>query len=120
MSITLRIALIIVVLIFIFLILKSIKRKKMNITFSLLWLVLGGALIVAVIVPNFIETISKSLGFETPSNMLFCVTIFIAFYLIFYLMQIVSKEYRKTIALVQEISLLKKRVNELEEKVDGK
>ena len=57
MSITLRIALIIVVLIFIFLILKSIKRKKMNITFSLLWLVLGGALIVAVIVPNFIETI---------------------------------------------------------------
>ena len=120
MSITLRVALIIIVLIFIILILKSIRRKKMNITFSLMWLIIGGALIVAVIVPNLIETISKVLGFETPSNMLFCITIFIAFYLIFNLMVLTSQEYKKNIALIQELSILKKKVNEMEEKIDGK
>ena len=120
MSLTLRIALIIIVLIFILLILKAIRRKKMNVTFSLFWLVIGGLLILAVIVPNLIETISKMLGFETPSNMLFCVTIFIAFYLIFNLMVLASQEYRKNITLIQELSLLKKKVNELEEKINGK
>lgn len=120
MSVTLRVALIIIVLIFILLILKAIRRKKMNITFSLTWLVLGAALILAVIVPNLIETISKMLGFETPSNMLFCVTIFIAFYLIFNLMVLASQEYKKNIALIQEVSILKKKVKELEEKINGK
>ena len=120
MVLTLRIALIFIVLVFILLILKSIRRKKMNITFSLFWLVIGCLLILAVIVPNLIETISKALGFETPSNMLFCITIFVAFYLIFNLMVIASGEYKKNTLLIQEISLLKKSVSELEEKVDGK
>lgn len=120
MSLTLRIALIIIVLIFILLILKSIRRKKMDITFSLFWLVIGALLILAVVVPNLIETISKFLGFEAPSNMLFCITIFIAFYLIFNLTQIASREYKRNVTLVQEVSLLKKKVCELEEKINGK
>lgn len=121
MSIVLRIALIIITLIFILIILKAIKRKKLNITFSLFWIVIGGLLIVATIVPNLIETISKMIGFETPVNMLFCMAIFVAFYSIFNLTEIVSKEYKKNIALVQEVSLLKKKVAELEEeKNNGK
>lgn len=120
MLLTLRIALIIITAIFIILILKGIKRKKLNITFSLFWLVIGILLIVAISVPNLVETISKKLGFEAPSNMLFCVTIFIAFYLIFNLTVILSREYRKNLVLIQELSLLKKKVSELEEKVNGK
>ena len=119
MSLALRIALVLITIIFIFLILKAIRNKKMNITFSLLWLIIGISLIIAICVPNLIETISKGLGFETPSNMLFCITIFIAFYLIFNLTVILSTEYKKNIALIQEVSLLKKRVSELEEKIDG-
>ena len=120
MSLTLRIAIIIVVLLFILLILKGIRRKKMNITFSLIWLIIGVLLIIAAIVPHLIETISKALGFETPSNMLFCVTIFIAFYLIFNLTVIASKENKKNTILIQEISLLKKKVKETEEKINKK
>lgn len=120
MSLVLRIALVVIVLIFILLILKSIKRKKLNITFSLFWLVIGGLLILAIIVPNLIETISNLLGFEKPSNMLFCMAIFVAFYSIFSLTQIVSQEYKKNIALVQEISLLKKKIANMEEKLNGK
>ncbi len=114
MQTTLKIALISIVLIFILLILISIKRKKMNITFSIFWLVVGAGLIFAVLVPHLIENISNFLGFETTANMLFCITIFIAFYLIFNLMLIASKEYEKSTILVQEVSLLKKKVEELE------
>lgn len=120
MSIKLRIAFILVVLVFIVIILREIKRKKINITFSLFWIIIGGMLILAVAVPNLIETISKTIGFQTPSNMLFVIAIFIAFYSIFNLTLIVSQEYKKNIALIQEVSLLKKKIANLEEKLNGK
>ena len=119
MNNTLRIALIIISLIYVLLILKSIRKKKINISFSVFWIISGIGLIICALVPNLIEYISKLLGFETPSNMLFCITIFIAFYLIFDLTVILSKEHHKNTALVQEISLLKKKVENMEEKING-
>lgn len=120
MSLKLRIAFILIVLVFIFIILREIKKKKINITFSLFWLIIGGMLILAVAVPNLIETISKLIGFETPSNMLFVISIFVAFYSIFSLTLIVSQIHKKNVILIQEVSILKKKVAELEEKLNGK
>ena len=73
-------------------------------------------LIIAIATPNLIETVTKLLGFEIPANMLFCITIFVAFYLIFNLTVRLSREAQKNTVLVQEISLLKKRIEKLEEK----
>ena len=92
----------------------------MNVSFSIFWIITGIVLIILAIVPNLVETISKALGFEAPSNMLFVVTIFMAFYLIFNLTTIVSQENKKNILLIQEVSLLKKKVEELEEKMNDK
>lgn len=119
MNLTLKIALIVITLIYILLILKSIRKKKINVTFSIFWLITGVLLIISTLVPNLIEYISKKLGFEAPSNMLFCITIFIAFYLIFNLTIILSKENSKNTLLVQELSLLKKKVENMEEKLNG-
>ena len=118
MSLTLRIALIVITLIYMFLILKSIRIKKISVSFSIFWLITGVALIICVLVPQMIAWISNKLGFATPSNMIFCITIFMAFYMIFNLTIIISKENKKNILLVQEISLLKKRVKTLEEKIN--
>ena len=120
MPLTLRIALIAITLIYILLILRSIRRKKMNVSFSIFWIIAGFILIIFAIVPNMVEAISKMLGFEAPSNMLFVLTIFIAFYLIFNLTTIISQENKKNVLLVQEVSLLKKKVKELEEKMIDK
>ena len=120
MALTLKIALIAITAIYILLILRSIRRKKMNVSFSIFWIITGIILIIFAIVPNLVETISKVLGFEAPSNMLFVVTIFMAFYLIFNLTTIVSQENKKNILLIQEVSLLKKKVEELEEKMNDK
>ena len=114
MQISLKLVLIIITLIYIFLILKSIKKKKLQMSFSLLWLITGILLIIALVIPNLVENISKTLGFEVPANMIFCLTIFVSFYLIFSLTVALSKENKKNTLLIQEVSLLKKRVNELE------
>lgn len=114
MQISLKLVLIVITLIYIFLILKSIKKKKLQMSFSLFWLITGILLIIALVIPNLVENISKTLGFEVPANMIFCLTIFVSFYLIFSLTVALSKENKKNTLLIQEVSLLKKRVNELE------
>ena len=118
MPVTLKIALIAITLIYMFLILRSIRLKKINVSFSIFWLITGVALIICAIVPELVEWISNKLGFSAPSNMIFCITIFLAFYLIFNLTVVISKETKKNTTLVQEISLLKKKVKNLEEKVN--
>ena len=114
MTNNLKIGLVIITAIYILLILKEIKRKKIQIALSTFWLTSGILLIIAILIPNLVENITKLLGFEVPANMLFCITIFVAFYLIFNLTVKLSKEAQKNTALVQEISLLKKRVEKLE------
>lgn len=116
MTISLKLVLIVITLIYIFFILKSIKKKKLQMSFSLFWIITGILLIIALAIPNLVENISKMLGFEVPANMIFCLTIFVSFYLIFSLTVALSKENKKNTLLIQEVSLLKKRVDELEKK----
>lgn len=114
MQVSLNVVLIVITLIYIFLILKSIRKKKLQMSFSVFWLITGILLIIALLIPNLVENISKALGFEVPANMVFCLTIFVSFYLIFNLTVAISKENKKNTLLVQEVSMLKKRVEELE------
>lgn len=120
MQIELRIVLIVITLIYLFFILKSMKNKKMQISFSLFWIFTGIILLVAAIAPNIFKSISDILGFETTANMIFCITIFLAFYLIFNLTIMLTKENNKSTKLIQEISLLKNRVEELEKNYEEK
>ena len=115
MQLSLRIALILITIFYLFLIIRAIKNKKMQISFSVFWIITGLILVIAIAIPNAIQTISKMLGFEVTVNMIFCVAIFLSFYLIFNLNILISKENKKNILLIQEISLLKKRVEKLEE-----
>ena len=110
----LKIALTIMVLIYIILVLKTIRNKKLQLSFSIFWLASGFLLIIAILTPNLIEYLTKLLGFEMPVNMLFCITIFIEFYLIFNLTVKLSNDNKKTIKLIQEVSILKKKVEDIE------
>lgn len=113
---SLKIALIIVVLVYIFIILKSVKKKNMRIGYLIFWSITGIGLIIALLIPNLVERISNFLGFGIPINMIFSAAIFIILYLIFDLTVLISKEQRKNVLLTQEISILKKRVEDLEKK----
>ncbi len=114
MQTSLKIALIAIVLIYIFFILKAVKRKNMRIGYLIFWSITGVLLIIALLIPNLVENISEFIGFGIPINMIFSVAIFIILYLIFDLTTLISKEEKKNTLLIQEISILKKRVAELE------
>ena len=123
MQTNLKIVLIVVVLIYIFFILRAVKRKYMRIGYLAFWSITGGILIIALLIPNLVENISSILGFGIPINMIFSIAIFIILYLIFNLTILISKEQNRNTLLIQEISILKKRIIELEkkeEKTDGK
>ncbi len=113
---SLKIALIVVLLIYLLCILRAVKRKNMRINYLIFWSVMGIILIIALLAPNFIENASNFLGFGLPINMIFSIAIFIILYLIFDLTKLITKEQNKNVLLIQEISLLKKRVEELENK----
>ena len=111
---SLKIALVVILLIYIFIILKAVKKKNMRINYLIFWSITGILLIIALLVPNFVDNVSKFLVFELPINMIFSFAIFIILYLIFDLTKLITKEQNKNITLIQEISILKKRVEELE------
>ena len=101
-----KIALIIIVLFYIFCILKAVKRKNMRIGYLIFWMIIGIVFIISLLIPNLVENISNILGFEMPINMIVCFAIFVILYLIFDLTILITKEYNK------------KRVEELEKKDD--
>ena len=113
-----KIALIIIVLFYIFCILKAVKRKNMRIGYLIFWMIIGIVFIISLLIPNLVENISNILGFEMPINMIVCFAIFVILYLIFDLTILITKEYNKNTLLIQEISILKKRLEELEKKDD--
>ncbi len=118
---TLKIALIIIILIYIFFIIKSVKRKNMRINYLIFWSITAVILIISLLIPNLVEYISCKLGFEMPINMIFSLAIFIILYLIFNLTSQISNLERKNTALVQEVSILKKKIQDLEKlyNIDG-
>ena len=118
MVMNLRIGLAIVILIAIVVVISSIKNKKLQLSFSIFTIIIGILMVIALLIPSLLDAIAGFLGFEVTSNMLFLVAIFIILYLIFRLMVIISSEYKKNVKLVQEISILKAKVEELEKKID--
>lgn len=109
-SMNLKIFLTIGIVIYIYLTVKSL--------FLTFYFVSTIGLVVAIMMPKFIEKMTKVFGFETSSNMIFCITIFILFYIVFKLTLKLSKEQERTVNLTQELSILKAKINKME-KIEG-
>ena len=106
--------LVVILVIYLFIISKSVKHKNMRINYLIFWSIAGILLIIALLAPNFIENISKTFGFELPINMIFSCAIFVILYLIFDLTRLITKEQNKNVMLIQEISMLKQRIEKIE------
>lgn len=118
MSITLRLVLIVITVIYMYLIVNSVKKKKMQTSIAIFWVLTGVLLIIAILIPNFIEFVSNLLGFEKASNMVFCLAIFIAFCLNLALTVVIAKLENKCTILVQEVSILNKKIDTIEKDIN--
>lgn len=112
MSLSLQIFLIIITIIYYIAIIRSIRQKKLEISLAIFWIISGLLLIIVALFPNLCMEVSKLLGFEKTSNMIFCIAIFIAFYLIFKLSLRLSEAEKKNTLLIQELSIIKSKQKE--------
>ena len=114
MGIRLKASLMISIILFIIIMIGFIKRDNINIKYALLWLISGFLVLIAILIPNLLEKISHFLGFELMSNMIFFVAILVLFALSLSFTIIISKQTQKIRLLIQEISLLKTKMEGME------
>lgn len=116
MNITLRIFLIVLLIVQVILIIHKIKSKKISMKYGSLWLIVFMLLIIVSIFPTIIINISKLLGFEAASNMVFLIGFFVLSYINFTLSISISIQNEKIKNLIQEVSLLKEKDKKNEER----
>jgi Uncharacterized conserved protein (DUF2304). len=113
MTLTLKYVLLALSIIFFFIILILIKKGSFSLKYSLVWLGSSLFLILCVLFPNVVENLAKIIGFEVESNMIFIITIGICFLLLISLTIIVTSQSKKILILTEELSILKKKVDEI-------
>lgn len=114
----LRIGLLIASIITLVFILTNVRKNKMNIHYSMIWIIWGIVLILISVFPQIIFFISDILGIEIASNTVFLIMIFLLYCLTYYIFLTLSKHNREIIDLNYEIANLRKKIEELENRHD--
>lgn len=92
----------------------QIKRNKLLLKYSLMWILLSVLLLVFAIIPQPIFSLAHMLGFDVSSNFIFTAAIFFLLLLCLGQSRAISQQVAKTIRTTQEIALLNKRLEDLE------
>lgn len=116
---TLRVTLIVAVICYFIIILYFLKQKALNLKYTLLWIVAGLVMGILVIVPELLVFIIHIFGIQDNMNGLFIFAIGFIIMILLSLTSIASRQNRKIRTLTQEMSILDKRVRELEQKSAG-
>ena len=105
------------ILVFFISIIILLRNRKIDLKYSLLWLLSAIVLIVATLFPQIIYFLSALIGIETPINLVLIFTGMFSVLIILSLTVIVSKLNKKITELVQSLALLEKRVRDMENKL---
>lgn len=118
MGINLRVFLIICVLIYLAVIVQLLRKKKLNLRYTLIWIFAAAALLFMAIFPNVIVSITHLLGINLPSNFIFIVEGIFVLVILLSLTSIVSHLSNRILKLIQTQALLEKRVRDLESRLN--
>lgn len=117
MSLILQIFLIVCVLLFAAVIVRYLILKKLNLKYTLVWLLATVFMLAIAIFPQIITWLTHLLGIQVESNAVFFFAIIFLFLIVLTLTAIVSHMNNRVYRLTQMQALLEKRVRELEEQV---
>lgn len=112
----LQIILIIATIFFAIFIIAKTGKKKLNYKLTILWLCFSLFIVVLAIFPQIVNYLASLLHIETPVNALFLMFIFLLIVITFYISAEISKIQDKVTVLIQENALLKKKLEDKEEK----
>jgi hypothetical protein len=116
----LRISLCVGITLYFILIMYFLKKKSLNLKYTILWIVSGITMLTVVIFPQLIHEVSIMLGIMNPVNAVFALELFFLLVILMSITSIVSKQSEKIKQLIQRLALLEKRVRELEDDLTKK
>ena len=116
MTMTLRVALVLVCVATMFLMMKKIRQSKLQIESAIFWIVLAGVLVVISIFPSVADFASHLVGIYATTNFLFVFAIFVLIMKVFYMTIHISQLEEKVKELVKQMALAEKRREEQEMK----
>ena len=108
MSIELKIVSVVFLVFLILLILYLVKKEKIVIKYSLVWLIPAIILLCFVLIPGLLLKVTRWFGSEISSNMILAFLIGLLLIISLALTVIVSHQKEQIRLLIQEVSLLKK------------
>lgn len=111
-----KIAVFLVAIILYIVIITILKKGRIPLKFALVWLVPATIILIVSILPNSLEILTHFLGFETISNMVIGILFVVLIFICISLTIIVSGQKTKITLLIQELSMLKEKVENLEKK----
>lgn len=111
----LRVLLLIAVCIYFIMVFCLLRRKTLNLKYTLLWLASESVMLILALFPQLLQSFASLVGIYDPMNALFSLIIFCILIILMSLTAIVSKLNRKTKTLIQALALLEKRVRDSED-----
>lgn len=112
--VTLRITLSIAVVCYFILILYYLKKRMLELKYTLLWLAAGAVMGIMIFFPEVLVRFVRMLGIESNMNGLYVLCIAFIIAILMTLTSIVSRQALKIRTLIQEISMMEKRIRDLE------
>ena len=113
---TLRITLSIAVVCYCVMLLYYLKKRMLELKYTLIWLAAGIVMGIMIFFPELLVTFVRILGIESNMNGLYVLCIAFTIAILMTLTSIVSRQALKIRILIQEISMMEKRIRELEGK----
>ncbi|MDO4607952.1 MAG: DUF2304 domain-containing protein [Clostridia bacterium] len=117
MNIYLRITLIIAVIIYFVLIVCLLKKRRLELKYTLLWLFGGVVMVLILIFPDVFMLLMRKIGIVDATNGLFAALSFIIIIILMSITSIVSKLNASLRGLTQKCAIYEKRIRELEDKL---
>lgn len=112
---TLQLTLSVAVICYFIIILYYLKRKMLELKYTLIWLLAGLVMGVMIFCPEILVNFVRMLGIESNMNGLYVLCFAFIIAILMTLTSIVSRQTLKIKILTQEISMMEKRIRELEE-----
>ena len=117
MSIYLKITLLVAIAVYILCIFYLLKKKRLELRYTLLWIFGGILMLFVVLFPGVITFILKYTGIVEEVNAVFAAVIFILIIILISITSIVSKLNSDLRKLIQKCALYEQRIRELEGKI---
>ena len=110
----LQITMLLAVGIYFLIVFHLLKRKTLNLKYTLLWLASGVIMLMLAIFPQILRWLATLVGIYDPTNALFAFMFFCVIIILMSITAIVSRLNEKSKKLIQSVALLEKRVRDLE------